>query len=44
MDEITFRFILGLTSKENLETRLMNVVTAYLYGSLESENFMKISK
>lgn len=39
---ITFRFILGMASKEKLETRLMDIVTAYLYGSLDSEIFMKI--
>lgn len=42
MDGITFRFILGMASKEKLETRLMDVVTAYLYGSLDSDIFMKI--
>ena len=40
MDEITFRIILGMASKGILETRLMDV--AYLYGSLDSEIFMKI--
>ena len=42
MDGITFRFILGMASKEKLQTRLMDVVTAYLYESLDSDIFMKI--
>ncbi|XP_074377220.1 retrovirus-related Pol polyprotein from transposon TNT 1-94 [Apium graveolens] len=31
-----------MATKEKLETRLMDVVIAYLYGSLDSEFFMKI--
>ncbi|KAI3720027.1 hypothetical protein L6452_20934 [Arctium lappa] len=42
MDEITFRYLISLAVSENLEMRLMDVVTAYLYGSLDSDIYMKI--
>lgn len=31
MDAITFRFLMSLAADENLEMRLMDVVTAYIY-------------
>ena len=42
MDAITFRFLMSLTSSKNLEMYMMDVVTAYLYGSLDSDIYMKI--
>jgi hypothetical protein len=42
MDTITFRYLLSMAAHEKLEMRLMDVVTAYLYGSLDSDIFMKI--
>ncbi|KAK1571786.1 hypothetical protein Q3G72_022923 [Acer saccharum] len=42
MDTITFRFLISLAVLEKLEMRLMDVVTAYLYGSLDSDIYMKI--
>ena len=42
MDAITFRYLISLVVQEKLDMRLMNIVTAYLYGSLESEISMKI--
>ena len=42
MDGVTFRFLMGMACMEKLETRLMDVVTAYLYGSLDSDIYMKI--
>ncbi|CAA7050290.1 unnamed protein product [Microthlaspi erraticum] len=42
MDAITFRYLMSLTASNNLEMYLMDVVTAYLYGSLDSEIYMKI--
>ncbi|KAJ9541050.1 hypothetical protein OSB04_027556 [Centaurea solstitialis] len=42
MDAITFRYLISLAVSKNLEMRLMNVVTAYLYGSLDSDIYMKI--
>lgn len=42
MDGTTFRFLIGLTVAERLEMSLMDVVTAYLYGSLDSDIYMRI--
>ena len=42
MDAITFRFLMSLAADKNLEMRLMDVVTAYLYGSLDTDIYMKI--
>ena len=42
MDAITFRFFISLIVIENLDMRLMDVVTAYLYGSLDNDIYMKI--
>ena len=42
MDSITFKYLLSLAIDKKLETRLMNVVTTYLYGSLDTYVYMKI--
>ena len=42
MDAITFRFLISLVAKENLDMRLMDVVIAYLYGLLDNNIYMKI--
>ena len=42
MDMITFCFLISLVIFEKLEMRLMDIVTAYLYGSLDSDIYMKI--
>ena len=42
MDAITFRFLISLAVSEELDMRLMDVVTAYLYGSIDSDIHMKI--
>ncbi|GKC45257.1 retrovirus-related pol polyprotein from transposon TNT 1-94, partial [Tanacetum coccineum] len=42
MDAITFRYLISLAVSKNLEMRLMDVVTAYLYGSIDSDIYMKI--
>ena len=44
MDTITFHFLISMAVSEKLEMRLMDVVTAYLYGSLDFDIFMKILK
>ena len=44
MDAITFRFLISLVITENLDMRLMDVVKAYLYGSLDNDIYMKIPK
>ena len=40
MDAITFRYLISLAMKENLDLHLMDVVTAYLYGSLDSDIYI----
>ncbi|KAL0533448.1 hypothetical protein IC582_030288 [Cucumis melo] len=44
VDAITLRYLISLAVCENLDMHLMDVVTAYLYGSLENEIYMKIPK
>ena len=44
MDAITFRFLISLAVSEELDMRLMVVITAYLYGSIDSDIHMKIPK
>jgi Reverse transcriptase (RNA-dependent DNA polymerase) len=42
VDAITLRFLISLTITKNLQMRLMHVVTAYLYGSLDNDIYMKV--
>ena len=42
MDAITFRYLINLTVSEGLEMHLMDIVTAYLYGSIDSDIYIKI--
>ncbi|XP_073120754.1 uncharacterized protein [Henckelia pumila] len=42
IDAITFRYLLSMAAQERLEMRLMDVVTAYLYGKLDNDIYMKI--
>ena len=42
MDATTFRYLIYLAVSEGLDIRLMDVVTAYLYGSLDTNVYMKI--
>ena len=42
VDAITFRYLISLAVSEGLDMRLMDVLTAYLYGSLDSDIYMKI--
>ena len=39
MSGITFRYIISMAANLNLKMQLMDVVTAYLYGSLERSLF-----
>jgi hypothetical protein len=41
VDAITFRYLISLTIHEMLDMCLMNVVTAYLYGSIDNDVYMK---
>ena len=42
MDGITFRFLIAMAASNKLDMQLMDVVTAYLYGLLENDIYMKI--
>jgi hypothetical protein len=42
MDVITFRYLVSLVVSEKLNMQLMDVVTAYLYGDLDTEIYMKV--
>ena len=42
MDAITFRYLISLAVIKRLDMQLMDVVTAYLYGSLDHDIYMKI--
>ena len=42
MDATTFRYLIYLAVSEGLDMQLMDVVTAYLYGSLYTNVYMKI--
>ena len=44
MDAITFRYLISLAVLEGLDLLLMDVVTTYLYGSLDANVYMKIPK
>ena len=42
MSGITFRYLISMAASLNMQMQLMDVVTAYLYGSLDSEIYMKV--
>jgi hypothetical protein len=42
MSGITFRYLISLAVQNHLFMQLMDVVTAYLYGSLDSDIYMKV--
>ena len=42
IDAITFRYLISLAVSKGLDMRLMDVVTTYLYGSLDDNVYMKI--
>ena len=39
---IIFRYLIALAVQNHLSMQLMDVVTAYLYGSLDSDIYMKV--
>jgi len=41
MDSTTFRYVLGLAVEHTLEMKMLDVVTAYLYGPLDTEIYIK---
>ena len=40
IDSITFKYLLSLAVDKNLETMLMDIVTSYLYGSLDTNIYI----
>ena len=44
MNAITFSILIGLVISETLDIHLIDVVTAYLYKSLDKDIHMKISE
>ena len=42
MDGITFRYLISMAVNLDLTMKLMDVVTAYLYGNLDSDIYMKV--
>ncbi|KAM2052997.1 hypothetical protein ACFX1T_002692 [Malus domestica] len=42
MDAITFCYLISLVVSEKLDMRLMDVITAYLYGELDTDIYMKV--
>ena len=42
MDVITFRYLISLVVSKKLSMQLMDVVTAYLYGDLDADIYMKV--
>jgi hypothetical protein len=42
MNGITFQYLISLAIQNHLSFQLMDVMTAYLYGSLDSDMYMKI--
>ncbi|CAH9096728.1 unnamed protein product, partial [Cuscuta epithymum] len=44
VDATTLRFLIGMSVFERLQMRLMDVVTAYLYGSLDTDVYMRIPR
>jgi hypothetical protein len=42
MNGITFRYLISLAVQKRLLLQLMDVVTAYLYGSLDSDIYIKV--
>ena len=42
MDIITFRYLISPSVSKGLDMRLMDVITAYLYGLLENDIYMKV--
>jgi len=42
VDTATFRYLISLVVQEGIDMRLMDVVTTYLYGSLDTDIYMKL--
>ena len=44
MDAITFRFLISLAVFEGLDMCLIDVIMAYLFGSIDNDIYMQIPK
>jgi hypothetical protein len=44
VDVITFQYLISFATHERLDTCLMDVVTAYLYGLIDNDIYMKMPK
>jgi len=44
VDACTFRYLISLVAHEGLKLHMMDVVTTYLYGSLDSDIYMKLQE
>ena len=42
MSGITFRYLMSLAVQKDLSMHLMDMVTTYVYGSLDSDIYMKV--
>jgi hypothetical protein len=42
MNGIIFQYLISLATKKHLSLQLMDVVTTYLYGSLDLDIYMKV--
>jgi hypothetical protein len=42
MNGIIFRYLISLAVQKHISLKLMDIVTTYLYGSLDSDIYMKI--
>ena len=42
VDATTLRFLIRMTVFEKLQMRVMDVVTAYLYGTLDTDIYMRV--
>ena len=42
MDVITFHFLISLTVSQEMNMHFMDVITTYLYGSIDNDIYMKI--
>jgi len=44
VEATTFRYLISLIAHEGLNLHMLDVVTVYLYGSLDSDIYMKLLK
>jgi hypothetical protein len=42
MNEITFQYLISLATQKRISLQLMDVMAAYLYGSLDSDIYIKV--